>query len=73
MIFGSSRDIRISAKEVEKLLSRLFFYPKTARREDDTMKYKHLCMKIAHFRKSVKRRRNWFITKAEIYQTEELG
>lgn len=36
------RDIRISAKEVEKLLSRLFFYPKTARREDDTMKYKHL-------------------------------
>jgi len=38
----SRRDIRISAKEVEKLLSRLFFYPKTARREDDTMKYKHL-------------------------------
>lgn len=37
------------------------------------MKYKHLCMKIAHFRKRVKRRRNWFITKAEIYQTEELG
>ena len=73
MFFGSSRDIRISAKEVEKLLSRLFFYPKTARREDDTMKYKHLCMKIAHFRKSVRRRRNWFITKAEIYQTEELG
>lgn len=37
------RDIRISAKEVEKLLSHLFFfYPKTARREDDTMKYKHL-------------------------------
>lgn len=42
-ILKNCRDIRISAKEVEKLLSHLFFfYPKTARREDDTMKYKHL-------------------------------
>ena len=36
------RDMRSSAKEVEKLLSRFYFLPKTARREDDTMKYKHL-------------------------------
>lgn len=38
---------------------------------------KPICFSLMHedstLPKSMRRRRNWFITKAEIYQTEELG